>query len=44
MLRGSIVYNINLNSFNNIFNLNNKRNYLSKGLFALPETTSLPSV
>jgi hypothetical protein len=24
---GAIVYNINLNSFKNIFNLNNKENY-----------------
>jgi hypothetical protein len=29
---GAAVYNINLNSFKNIFNLNNKQNNLSKGL------------
>jgi hypothetical protein len=29
---GAVVYNINLNSFKNIFNLNNKQNDLSKCL------------
>jgi hypothetical protein len=33
MASGSIVHNINLNSFKNIFNLNNKQNDLSKGPF-----------
>jgi hypothetical protein len=32
---GVVVYNINLNSFKNICNLNNKQNNLSKGVFGL---------
>jgi hypothetical protein len=36
----AIVYNINLNSFKNILNLNNKRNELSKCIIKVRSSTS----